>query len=72
MKTKPNLAVAFSTDEWRDEYRAHLLRFLPDASEDALDANNDLVMQGRMIGDTPEQCAAFIAAYVKAHETAED
>ena len=63
---KFNLAVALTPSEaWRDKYREHLLRILPHASAEALDSDNDLVMQGRMMGDGPEQCAAWIAAYIR-------
>ena len=65
---KFNLAMALCpSEEWSQEYRAALLEFLPGASAEAMNPDNDLVMQGRMMGDTPRQCAAFIAAYVKAH-----
>ena len=65
---KLNMAVILSSPEWREQYQAAIRRLLPDASGETIDPDNDLVMQGRMMGHTPEQCAEFIAGYVRAHQ----
>jgi hypothetical protein len=57
---RPNVALAICSDEWRAAYQKKLLELCPTIDPGWLDPNCDLVMQGRMMGETPEQCAEHI------------
>ena len=64
---KPNVALALTPNAaWRERYQARLKTLYPAADAEALDSDNDLAMQSRMFGDTPEQAAECVANEIMA------
>jgi hypothetical protein len=59
---KPNVALALTpNDAWRERYQTRLKTLCPAADAESLDSDNDLAMQSRMFGETPEQAAECVA-----------
>jgi hypothetical protein len=64
---KPNIALALTpNDEWRTRYQTRLKSLLPKADAESLDSDNDLAMQCRIDGETPEQAAKYVADEIMA------
>ena len=63
---RPNVALAISTPEWSERYRRALRQLCKTADDEALDPDNDLAMQSRMMGESPEVAANCVANEIEA------
>ena len=69
---RPNVALAISTPEWSERYRRALRQLCKTADDEALDPDNDIAMQSRMMGESPEVAASCVANEIEAWSAPND
>jgi hypothetical protein len=63
---RPNVALAISTSEWSERYRRALRQLCKIADDEALNPDNSIAMQSRMMGESPEATARCVADEIEA------
>ena len=63
---RPNVALALSYPEWTERYRRALLQLCKKADAEALNPDNSIAMQSRMMGESPETTARCVADEIEA------
>lgn len=69
---RPNVALAISTPEWSERYRRSLRQLCKTADDESLNPDNDLAMQSRMMGESPEVAATCVANEIEAWSAPND
>ena len=69
---RPNVALAISTPEWSERYRRSLRQLCKTADDESLNPDNDLAMQSRMMGESPEVAANCVANEIEAWSAPND
>ncbi len=64
--SRPNLSLAISSTEWSERYRRALRQLCKVADDEALNPDNSIAMQSRMMGESPEVSARCVADEIMA------
>lgn len=63
---RPNVALAIATTEWSERYHRALRQLCKTPNDEALNPDNSLAMQSRMMGESPEESARCVADEIEA------
>lgn len=69
---RPNVALALSYPEWTERYRRALMQLCKTADAEALNPDNSIAMQSRMMGESPEVTARCVADEIMAWSAPND